>query len=437
MNNHSQTAAIVYLKQKLCDSIGTLCSMPRVLTKDPDRCFTRKRKIAPEVLVKTLLTIGSKSLNNELIKSFGITDDLPTESAFIQQRAKLSTGAMPRLFDMFNDRCAEFSTGSLTFLACDGTSTNIPLDPSDHETYIVQPGTRGYNQAHINALQNVKSGEYVDMIIQGASKNNERAALCSMLDHLKAPSLSVIMADRGYESFNVFAHAIERKAFFLIRVKDIYSNGILYGRNLPDSEFDTTLTTVLTKEQTNEAKHNPKKYTILPSETTFDYFNDDVLYYEISFRIVRVRLDNGNYICLATNLDPDKFPPQKLKNLYHTRWNEETSFRQLKYIVGLSYYHSRKKDFIYQEIYAKMIMYNFCCRALSLIEIIQKKHCKYEYKANFSVAVTILQDFLRENGEASAVIKQITRNLIPIRPGRTAKRNVKQRFFIPYNYRPV
>lgn len=436
MKNHSQAASIDYVRQKLTDSIQTLCSMPRLLTPNPDKFFRRKRKITAPVLIKTLLTIGSCSLNNELIKSFGLTDDLPTESAFIQQRAKLSPGAMPRLFDMFNERCAEFSSTGLSFLACDGSSTNIPLDPSDSETFVVQPGKRGFNQVHINALKNVNSEEYVDMTVQGAHKKGERAALCTMIDRLKAPSSSVIMADRGYESFNVFAHAIEKNAFFLIRIKDIYSNGILSGRNLPNDEFDTTLTTILTKRHAKEAMQHPEKYTILPQSTDFDFLDDQDCY-EISFRIVRVKLDNGEFICFATNLDSKKFPPKNLRDKYHTRWNEETSFRRLKHIVGLSYYHSRRKDFIYQEIYSRMIMYNFCCRVLALIEIIQKEHWKYEYKANFSAAVTILQDYLRGNGEVQAVIKQIKRNLIPIRPGRSAKRNVKPQSFKCYNYRPI
>ena len=127
-----------------------------------------------------------------------------------------------------------------------------------------------------------------------------------MIDRLKAPSSSVIMADRGYESFNVFAHAIEKNAFFLIRIKDIHSNGILSGRNLPNDEFDTTLTTILTKRHTKEAMQHPEKYTILPQSTDFDFLDDQDCY-EISFRIVRVKLDNGEFICFATNLDSKKF----------------------------------------------------------------------------------------------------------------------------------
>lgn len=42
------------------------------------------------------------------------------------------------------------------------------------------------------------------------------------------------------------------------------------------------------------------------------------------------------------------------------RWGIETSFRELKYSVTLLHLHSKKVDFIYQEIFAKLIMYNFC-----------------------------------------------------------------------------
>ena len=34
-------------------------------------------------------------------------------------------------------------------------------------------------------------------------------------------SIPVFIADRGFHAFNVFAHAIERKSYFLIRAKDV------------------------------------------------------------------------------------------------------------------------------------------------------------------------------------------------------------------------
>ena len=54
------------------------------------------------------------------------------------------------------------------------------------------------------------------------------------------------MADSGYESFNTFAHLIRKGMYFVIRMKDINSNGILSSYDLPDSEFDTHIRTTLT-----------------------------------------------------------------------------------------------------------------------------------------------------------------------------------------------
>lgn len=56
----------------------------------------------------------------------------------------------------------------------------------------------------------------------------------------------------------------------------------------------------------------------------------------------------------------DAFPIQEIKHLYAMRWGIETSFRELKYSVTLLHLHSKKVDFIYQEVFAKLIMYNFC-----------------------------------------------------------------------------
>ena len=60
------------------------------------------------------------------------------------------------------------------------------------------------------------------------------------------------------------------------------------------------------------------------------------MYYDIEFRIVRVRLDNGTYICIATNLSEEEFPLEEINKLYRMRWSEETSFRELKYTITVN-----------------------------------------------------------------------------------------------------
>ena len=139
--------------------------------------------------------------------------------------------------------------------------------------------------------------------------------------------------------------------------------------------------------------------------------------------------------CLSTvitNLDADKYPPGKLKELYASRWGIETSFRDLKYTVGLLKYHSKKTACIRQEIFARLTLYNFVEVITSHVAI-SKKQRKYTYKCNFSVATHVCRLFLRGLTSPPYVESAIAKSLIPIRPNRKRNRfvlgEVLQRFF--------
>jgi len=79
----------------------------------------------------------------------------------------------------------------------------------------------------------------------------------------------------------------------------------------------------------------------------------------MSIRIVRFKISENSYETLFTNLPADDFPVETLKRLYKMRWDIETSFLELKYTIGLASIHSKKHDLILQEIFSKLIMYNF------------------------------------------------------------------------------
>ena len=65
----------------------------------------------------------------------------------------------------------------------------------------------------------------------------------------------ILVADRGYENYNIMAHAINKGWKFLIRIKDVNSNGIAFGLNLPpEDEFDTDIKFALTRKQKKSKK---------------------------------------------------------------------------------------------------------------------------------------------------------------------------------------
>ena len=54
------------------------------------------------------------------------------------------------------------------------------------------------------------------------------------------------------------------------------------------------------------------------------------------------------------------------------RWGIETSFRDLKHTLGLLHLHAKKVEFILQEVFAKLTMYNFC-ELITQSVVIQQK----------------------------------------------------------------
>ena len=424
-----------WLLSRLNQAIREVTENREVFCKDPSRDFIRDRKLPPEKLVNAIIRMGAKSTNSELIELFRKLKELPTKSAFTQQREKISDQAFPAILSTFIDTLTpQRLYRGMRVLACDGSDVNIPKNVDDPDTHIIQQNKSGYNQIHVNALYDILNSIYIDISIQGSHKKHERLAMNEMVDRMRHPEDSLVIADRGYESFNVFAHCIESCLRFLIRMKDIDSNGILGNYELPDEEFDTIIHQKITKRHTTETIGNPNEYTILSPYTDFDFFSDEKDSYEIEFRVVRFKVDDS-YVCVATNLD-DSFSLEDIKELYHLRWNEENSFRDLKYAIGMVYFHSKKLPLIIQEVYASIILYNFSAAVITA-EPVQNKNTNHRYKINFSNAVTAVRMFLKKLIRAGDLTEIIRRNLTPIRDGRSFERNVKPKSVMPFINRPA
>ena len=99
--------------------------------------------------------------------------------------------------------------------------------------------------------------------------------------------------------------------------------------------------------------------------------------YDLRFRVVRFRISGGCYETVYTNLDSETFPIGKIKELYRLRWGIETSFRELKYAIGLSCLHGKKTDFLLQEVFARLILYNYASLIARKIPVPQEKQINF------------------------------------------------------------
>lgn len=422
------------LHTTLSNCIKELDTIHDLFVQHPGRDFSRNRKISFSDICWFLIGLQGKSMPNEILDFFDHSISVPSSSAFIQQRKKILTEAWDFLFHSFIQECTPFSSVTMYgnhIFAVDGSDANIYRNPNDEETFIHE-GERGYNAIHINALYDLLNHIYYDVVFQGKKKLHERSAFNYMIDRYHGPK-AIFIADRGYESFNTFAHVIQSGQQFLIRMKDINSNGILGAYDLPDDEFDSFIQTTLTRRHTKTTMDHPETYTILPPKTDFDYL-DSCQHYDISFRIIRFRVGSG-YVCVATNLSEDLFPLEIIRQLYHLRWDEETGFRELKYTIGLLNFHSKTKDLILQEIYARIILYNFCELVVKHAVVKTRGDTKHSYKITFATAVNICKEYLKRGGDEDEKMRLIQKHLTPIRPDRKYPLNLRPKRNRDFMYR--
>ena len=147
-------------------------------------------------------------------------------------------------------------------------------------------------------------------------------------------------------------------------------------------------------------------------------------------------ISENNYECIITNLPSEEFNVETIKKLYEMRWGIETSFRELKYAVGLTSFHSKKREYITQEIWARLILYNFC-EIITANTVINKCTKKHIYQVNYTFAIHVCRYFISKMAENSPpdVEALISKEILPVRFGRHNPRKVVPKKAVSFLYR--
>lgn len=412
------------IKSLFSSAVKSIASNIAQYTVNPGKDLVRRNKLPADKLITFMVSEGSSSTKNELLDFFGMDVQAPSASAYNQQRAKLKPEALKAVFKQFNSSIGSLEEKSdYSFIAADGSSFTFFSKPSFASTdYYVSQGhsAKGFYSMHLNAFYDMENHTYTDAVIQPVHCKDEFRAFCDMVDRYD-PSFgrsTVFVGDRGYCSYNNMAHVINKGEFFLFRTKDIHSKGLIKNFDFPsDESFDISVKVTLVRSHSNKLLPDEGYKRFVDKATSFDFIEYGSLdTYELSFRVVRFPLSDSSYECIVTNLPTDEFPPERIKKIYFSRWRIESSFRKLKYTIGLSNFHAYKPEYIKQEIWAKLITYNIT-ETLINHTVVTHKEIKYDYKVNFSVAAHICRVFLRPTTKKYQidVMSLLQKELIPIR----------------------
>lgn len=421
------------IRDFLKNAIESVSTSVSDYVENPGKDFSRCRKLPADRLIQFLIAEGSSTTKNELFDFFGMSSQTPSSSAFFQQRQKLKPEALKKVLDSFVESVTSCNNtpSKYRFIAADGSTATFfsRKKYSPHEDYFTSPGNsiKGAYSIHINAFFDLNSHIYTDALLQPVHQKDEFKAFCTIVDrHPVSPdSKNVYIGDRGYCSYNNMAHVIENGQYFIFRTKDINKKGLVGNFSYPDKDaFDIAVDVALVRSHSKKIDCGDLYCRFIDAAASFDYLkygSEDI--YPISFRVVRFKLSENSYECLVTNLPDDEFPSDRLKKIYFARWGIESSFRKLKYTIGLSNFHSYKPALVMQEIWARIITYNLT-ESMINETVIKKAKRKHSYKVNFSVAAHIVRISLRPHAVENPIdlMLLLARELIPIRENRQYNR---------------
>lgn len=161
-----------------------------------------------------------------------------------------------------------------------------------------------------------------------------------------------------------------------------------------------TIKRFLTDKHNSVMKNQSDVYHYMNPNKNIPHFkpllNNKHLYF-MQFRVVKIKSAENTYEYIITNL-PSSFDLEDIRACYHLGWGIEISFRYLKHANGLLYFHSKKSEFLKQEIYANLILYNFgIFLANEAADENRKKKRKsgnkYNYEIDFSSALRVAANF--------------------------------------------
>lgn len=296
-----------------------------------------------------MLAKSLKSLQlrlNSFIPQLGLGVPTVTAMAYSKARRKLKHTAFESLNQlavvntMYEDGDYQTKQG-LRILAVDGSRLFLPENP---ET-IARFGTMGYRNTKLNA-----SGEHccgrasvlydvLNKVSLHATlspiKSNEAVLAEDHLPYIRAGDL--VIYDRFYASYRMLAIMQRSLGDCLIRCSrsSFKAARKMFDGSGPDDQL----------------------VTLYPNSRTDLGLGEHTLPDSLTVRLIRVRLETGEYEILATTLlDKRRYPTKLFMELYYYRWGVETFYGKLKTRLDLENFSGISVEAVLQDFHVTILL---------------------------------------------------------------------------------
>jgi len=406
--------------------------------RETEKSFTRNRCLTFIVLITFLLNLLKRSQQDELDEFFKLLNGTEvavrtvTKSALTQARKKLKSEAFVELNQVqthyFYQSLRPETWMGWRLLAVDGSTIQVPNTPDNLTHFGAWHPAKGSPcpMARISQMFDVLNAVTVNAVIAPKAVG-ERDLAAEHFAHLCHNDL--VLLDRGYPAFWLFALILKQGAHFCARmkvgswniVKDFVATGF-------DEQTVVLQPNYIAQQECKKRKLSTKRMLI---------------------RLIRVELEDGEIEVLATSLlDHQTYPVSIFKELYHLRWPVEEQYKVFKARLELENFSGTSVLAVYQDFHAKVFVANLTAiLARPAQEVVAQDSLekKYRCQVNMTNALSKMKDtivlfFHRSNilPLLQSLWQIMIKTIEPIRPGRSYPRiwRVKPKKF-PICYKPT
>jgi hypothetical protein len=282
------------------------------------------------------------------LRSWGAEWTVPSTGAISRARERVGSEPLKELFHRVAVPLTASGTAGSWYqgrrlMAIDGVVLDIPDTPENRERYGKSGG--GANQSPFPQVRVVGLAECGTHALVAAALDSwrvyERALLERLLDAAFEPSM-LILADRGFYSYELWKHAAQTGAALLWRVPATVHLPV--GHVLDDGSYLSELLPRHVRTDLNRGRRRS-----IPDHM------------RIPVRVIEYRLGNRRpaeaFRLITTLLNPAESPATELAVLYAERWEFELGLDEIEthQIAGGRLLRSRKPDLVEQEIWGLLI----------------------------------------------------------------------------------
>lgn len=375
-----------------------------------------------------LLNLRKHSNQTELDQFFKVIQgkkepsEVITKSAFFQARKQLSHTAFIALNQqvvkgVYQSDWKPKTWKGFRLCAIDGTSIRLPNEPDIIEHFGVQKGRPEQGQCAMgmaSVFYDVLNKIVIDSGIHPRLTSERQCAE----DHLQfSDENDLVIFDRGYVAFWLYAYLLDKNISFCIRAKTKQS---LLIRDFVKSGKKEAL-----------VSFEPNKPSIKTCE------EKGLSTKPITLRLVRVDLPNEVEVLVTSLTDQEVYDCSIFKSLYHLRWGIEENYKRLKQWAEIENFSGKSTLSVKQDFYAKIVASNLTTlMEIQAQEIVDKRtrYLKRNYQINYAQALSkmkhrIISLIINKSGDIVTLIKHtagyISRTIEAVREGRSYPRRLK------------